>query len=141
MSEGCLDNLPFIVIGGGIGGTAAALALSRKGKRVLVLEQAVDLTEIGAGIQMPPNAFKAFDAIGVLEAVQQVAASAESLILGDMLTGAVVYQTPIGNAFIERFRLPLCFDASRRSASDPRLGLQGEQRHHTQDLYSRYGLS
>jgi len=103
MIEGRLDKLPFIVIGGGIGGTAAALALSRKGKRVLVLEQAVDLTEVGAGIQMPPNAFKAFDALGVLEAVQQVAAYPERLVLGDMLTGTVVYQTPIGDAFIERF--------------------------------------
>jgi 2-polyprenyl-6-methoxyphenol hydroxylase-like FAD-dependent oxidoreductase len=98
MIEGHLHNLPFIVIGGGIGGTAAALALSRKGKRVLVLEQAVDLTEIGAGIQMPPNAFKAFDALGVLKAVQQVAAYPERLVLGDMLTGTVVYQTPIGDA-------------------------------------------
>jgi salicylate hydroxylase len=103
MIEGRLHNLPFIVIGGGIGGTAAALALSRKGKRVLVLEQAVDLTEIGAGIQMPPNAFKAFDALGVLEQVQQVSAYPERLVLGDMLTGTVVYQTPIGDAFIERF--------------------------------------
>ena len=103
MGEGRLHDLPFIVIGGGIGGTAAALALSRKGKRVIVLEQAADLTEIGAGIQMPPNAFKAFDALGVLEAVQQVAAYPERLVLGDMLTGNVVYQTPIGDAFIERF--------------------------------------
>src|SRR5262249_38345034 len=103
MIEGHLHNLRFIVIGVGIGGNGGALALSRKGKRVLVLEQAVDLTEIGAGIQMPPNAFKAFDALGVLEAVQQVAAYPERLVLGDMLTGAVVYQTPIGDAFIERF--------------------------------------
>src|SRR5262245_38588937 len=102
MIEGRLHNLPFIVIGGGIGGTAAALALSRKGKRVLVLEQAVDLAEIGAGIQMPPNAFKAFNALGVLEAVQQVAAYPERLVLGDLLTGTVVYQAPIGDAFIER---------------------------------------
>ena len=48
MIEGRVHDLPFIVIGGGIGGTAAAVALSRKGKRVLVLEQAVDLTEIGS---------------------------------------------------------------------------------------------
>src|SRR5690242_2453274 len=103
MIEGRLHSLPFIVIGGGIGGTAAALALSRKGKHVLVLEQAADLTAIGAGIQMPPNAFKAFDALGILEAVQRVAAYPERLVLGDMLTGSVVYQTPIGAAFIERF--------------------------------------
>ncbi len=98
-----LEDLPFIVIGGGIGGVAVALGLSRKGKRVVVLEQAADLTEIGAGIQMPPNAFKAFAALGVLDAVQSVAAYPEHLILGDMLAGTVVYRAPIGEAFIERF--------------------------------------
>lgn len=103
MGPGRLGDLPFIIIGGGIGGAAAALALSRKGKRVVVLEQAADLTEIGAGIQMPPNAFKAFDALGVLEAVQSVAAYPERLILGDMLTGGIVYQTPIGDSFVQRF--------------------------------------
>lgn len=103
MSAGRPGELPFIIIGGGIGGTAAALALSRKGKRAVVLEQAADLTEIGAGIQMPPNAFKAFDALGVLGSVEAVAAYPEKLVLGDMQTGGVVYQAPIGEAFVERF--------------------------------------
>lgn len=94
---------PVIVVGGGIGGTATALALSRRGRRVIVLEQADDLTEVGAGIQMPPNAFKAFAALGVLDAVQRIAAYPERLVLGDMPSGRAVYQTAIDNAFVSRF--------------------------------------
>jgi 2-polyprenyl-6-methoxyphenol hydroxylase-like FAD-dependent oxidoreductase len=58
-------RLPVIVAGGGIGGVAAALALTRRGFDVTVLEQAAQLGEIGAGIQFGPNAFAALDALGV----------------------------------------------------------------------------
>ena len=61
------NNLPVLVAGGGIGGIAAALALVRRGFSVKVLEQAPQLGEIGAGIQLGPNAFAAFDALGIGE--------------------------------------------------------------------------
>ncbi len=57
----------MLVAGGGIGGLAAALALVRQGFTVKVLEQAATIGEIGAGIQHGPNAFHAFDALGVGE--------------------------------------------------------------------------
>ncbi len=57
----------IIVVGGGIGGLAASLALARQGFQVTVLEQAPEIGEIGAGIQLGPNAFSAFDALGVGE--------------------------------------------------------------------------
>lgn len=46
-----LDRIPFLVIGGGLGGLATALGLSRKGYPVHVLEKAHEFGEIGAGIQ------------------------------------------------------------------------------------------
>ena len=55
---------PFIIAGGGIGGLAAALGLAKAGKHSLVLEKAERLGEIGAGIQMAPNAFNCFDLLG-----------------------------------------------------------------------------
>ena len=59
------SSLPILIVGGGIGGLAAALAFVRQGFYVKVLEQAPEIGEIGAGIQLGPNAFHAFDALGV----------------------------------------------------------------------------
>jgi 2-polyprenyl-6-methoxyphenol hydroxylase-like FAD-dependent oxidoreductase len=63
--EATQTSLPVLVAGGGIGGLAAALALVRQGFAVKVLEQSPEIGEIGAGIQLGPNAFHAFDALGV----------------------------------------------------------------------------
>ena len=60
-------NPQVLVAGGGIGGIAAALALVRRGFKVKVLEQAPKLGEIGAGLQVGPNGFAAFDALGIGE--------------------------------------------------------------------------
>ena len=63
------NGLPILVAGGGIGGLAAAHALARKGFAVRVLEQAPEFREIGAGIQLGPNIFRALEKIGLKEAV------------------------------------------------------------------------
>ena len=68
------SNSQVLVAGGGIGGLAAALALVRRGFEVKVLEQAPQLGEIGAGIQLGPNAFAAFDALGIGEIARSRAA-------------------------------------------------------------------
>jgi salicylate hydroxylase len=60
---------PFLIAGGGIGGLAAACALARQGFPVRVLEQAPEFKEIGAGIQLGPNIFRALDKIGLRDAV------------------------------------------------------------------------
>ena len=53
------SRIPFLVIGGGIGGLTTALALSRKGYPVRLIERAAEFGEIGAGIQIAPNEFTA----------------------------------------------------------------------------------
>jgi 3-hydroxybenzoate 6-monooxygenase len=63
MATGHSDNT-IILVGGGIGGMAAALALSQAGYEVELVEQAPEIGEIGAGIQLGPNAFAAMDALG-----------------------------------------------------------------------------
>ena len=58
------NQAPVLVVGGGIGGLSTALALSRKGIPVQVLEQAPEFKEIGAGIQLGPNVFRMFEVLG-----------------------------------------------------------------------------
>jgi hypothetical protein len=59
-----------IIVGGGIAGLAAALALSGRGWQVEVLEHAPEFTEIGAGLALWPNGLRALDALGVGEHVR-----------------------------------------------------------------------
>jgi salicylate hydroxylase len=95
-----------IVIGGGIGGLAAALALARQGLKVQVLEQSRELGEIGAGIQLGPNAFHAFDALGIGDAARIRAVYVERLLMLDAVDGAEVASMPVGEAFRSRFGNP-----------------------------------
>src|SRR6185369_61186 len=83
-------KLPFLVAGGGIGGLAAALALSRRGYAVRVLEQSPEFKEIGAGIQLGPNVFRMFEHLGLTEAIKGLAAFPENLVMMDALTGEEV---------------------------------------------------
>ncbi len=97
---------PVVVVGGGIGGTSAALALAHKGIRVLLLEQAPELREAGVGIQMPPNAFKMFERLGVLDTMLKKAALPKNLIFMDAVTGGQILRIPVGEAFVGRFGHP-----------------------------------
>ena len=96
----------FIVVGGGIGGLAASLALVRQGFEVTVLEQAPEIGEIGAGIQLGPNAFAAFDALGVGEKARGRAVYVDEMIMHDAIDGALVGRIPTGEAFRKRFNNP-----------------------------------
>ena len=100
------ESLPILVAGGGIGGLAAALALSRQGARVKVLEQAADIGEIGAGIQLGPNAFSAFDALGIGERARARAVYTDRLVMMDAVDESEVASIPVGEAFRERFGNP-----------------------------------
>ena len=58
-------SLKVLIAGGGIGGMAAALSLLRRGYDVEVYEQAPELGEVGAGVQISPNGSRALDALGL----------------------------------------------------------------------------
>ena len=100
------QQLPVIVAGGGIGGLAAALSLVRQGFSVKVLEQAPAIGEIGAGIQLGPNAFHAFDALGIGEKARARAVYTDEMVMHDAVDGALVGRIPTGQAFRERFGNP-----------------------------------
>ncbi|WP_062790322.1 3-hydroxybenzoate 6-monooxygenase [Aquitalea pelogenes] len=100
------QSLPVIVAGGGIGGLAAALALVRQGFSVKVLEQAPEIGEIGAGIQLGPNAFHAFDALGIGEKARGRAVYTDEMVMHDAIDGALVGRIPTDAAFRQRFGNP-----------------------------------
>jgi len=100
------QSLPVIVAGGGIGGLAAALALVRQGFEVTVLEQAPEIGEIGAGIQLGPNAFHAFDALGVGEKARGRAVYTDYMVMHDAIDEYQVGKIPTDAAFIQRFGNP-----------------------------------
>ena len=100
------SELPVLVAGGGIGGLAAALALARQGLNVRVLEQSAQVEEIGAGIQLGPNAFAAFDALGVGEKARSRAVYTDEMVMHDALDETLVGRIPTGDRFRKRFGNP-----------------------------------
>ena len=100
------SELPVLVSGGGIGGLAAALALVRQGFKVQVFEQAPEIGEIGAGIQLGPNAFHAFDALGVGDKTRARAVYTDCMVMHDALDETLVGKIETGEAFRQRFGNP-----------------------------------
>jgi 2-polyprenyl-6-methoxyphenol hydroxylase-like FAD-dependent oxidoreductase len=97
---------PVVIAGGGIGGLASALALARKGFKSVVLEQAPQFGEIGAGIQIAPNAWHALDALGVGQLVKKEAVFIERLLMMDGVSGEKVIDIPLDKRFARRFANP-----------------------------------
>jgi 2-polyprenyl-6-methoxyphenol hydroxylase-like FAD-dependent oxidoreductase len=100
------DQKPVLIAGGGIGGLATAMGLAQKGIRSILLEKSSSLGEIGAGIQLGPNAFHAFDYLGVGEAARGMAVYIDQLRLMDALTAEEITHVDLGEAFRARFRNP-----------------------------------
>ncbi|MET8570670.1 FAD-dependent monooxygenase [Streptomyces sp. NPDC004783] len=96
----------ILVAGGGIGGLAAAIALADRAHRVTVLERRSDFTELGAGIQLAPNAFAALDRLGVGDGVRERAVFIDQLRLMDGTTDELVNAMPLTGGYRERFGNP-----------------------------------
>lgn len=95
--------MTVLVVGGGIGGLAAALGLTQAGHRVTVLESAPVFEEIGAGIQVGPNGFRMLDALGVGSVVRSRAVHVDELRLRCGISGRLVAHLLLDAGFTERF--------------------------------------
>lgn len=101
-----LKNGPILIAGAGIGGLAAALALLRKGFDVEVYEQAAQLREVGAGVQISPNGARALHELGVLEAVRDTACTTEGKVVRLWNTGQTWKLFDLGQRAVQRFGFP-----------------------------------
>jgi salicylate hydroxylase len=95
-----------LIAGGGIAGMAAALALARKGWRVTVCEQAAAPAEIGAGLQMSPNAINVLRMLDVFDAVAAKAFRPGAAVMRDGHSGRVIYHVALGAMSVARWGAP-----------------------------------
>ncbi|QGQ44054.1 FAD-dependent monooxygenase [Metabacillus sediminilitoris] len=95
-----------LVIGGGIGGVAAALASAEAGHKTTILEQAPVFGEIGAGIQMGPNAMAVLDRFGVADEIAKVAVFPQRLVLKDVYTAKELASLDLGDEFKAKYGFP-----------------------------------
>jgi salicylate hydroxylase len=100
------DGLPIAIAGGGLGGLTAALALSRRGFRVRLFERSEAFKEIGAGVQLGPNVFRALEKLGLADAVGRVAVFPDDLVMMDSISGEVAARIAVTGAFRQRFSYP-----------------------------------
>ncbi|WP_024921733.1 MULTISPECIES: alpha/beta hydrolase fold domain-containing protein [unclassified Afipia] len=96
-----------IIVGAGIAGMAAAIALHQKGVGVTVLEQASALKEIGAGIQLAANGSLVLRELGLEDAVAQKGVIPQSYEMRDIATGKLIYGSPLGAAGTKHWGAPL----------------------------------
>jgi salicylate hydroxylase len=101
-----IHRIPFLIIGGGIGGLATALALSKKGYPVHLVEKAHEFGEIGAGIQIAPNASRVLDDLGVLDEINKYAVYPRRLILVDALSDEHLTTLDFGENFLRAYTYP-----------------------------------
>jgi 3-hydroxybenzoate 6-monooxygenase len=103
MNTSC--DVDVLVVGGGIGGLANALALTRKGLRVRLLERAARFGEVGAGLQIAPNCTRILDSWGLLPEVLELGVQPRNLVMKDAVDGTVLTRLDLVDAR-ERYGAP-----------------------------------
>jgi salicylate hydroxylase len=108
----------IIIAGAGIAGLTLALALSEKGFQVQIFEKSATLAEIGAGLQLSPNATRLLDRLGVLERLKYSSVEPQAICLQDGTSGEKLLHLPIGKAAEERWGAPyiVCHRADLQNA-------------------------
>src|SRR6266481_2117345 len=93
------------IVGGGVGGLATALALERRGVEIVVCEQSPALNEIGAGLNLSPNALMALRVLGVEDQVIALGSESDFLVIRSWKSGRIISRMRRG-AFRQQFGAP-----------------------------------
>jgi salicylate hydroxylase len=97
---------PILIVGGGIAGLATALGLAKQGREAIVFEQTKAFEEIGAGLQLGPNAVRALQWLGAWDAVEPSCVAPAEILVGDGHSGKLLQHMILGAAFQARFGAP-----------------------------------
>ncbi len=95
-----------VIVGGGLGGLTAALALRQRGVDVVVLEQAAELGEIGAGIQTAPNASRILIRLGLRKKLEAIRTEPQDQVRRRWRDGSIIASKPLGLAVQEAYGAP-----------------------------------
>ena len=101
-----MADSPFLIAGGGIAGLAAGLGLARIGRPSHIFEKAPSFDEIGAGLQLGPNAVRALQYLGAWDAVVPYCVAPAEIHLRDGLSGNILQRLPLGEEFEKQFGAP-----------------------------------
>lgn len=101
-----MQSQQIVVSGAGIAGLTAAIALSKLGFDVRVYERSAVLDEVGAGLQLSPNATRILDRLGVLDIVRPSAVQPQAVVLRDAKTLRERARVPLGAAAEQRWNAP-----------------------------------
>jgi salicylate hydroxylase len=91
------------IIGGGLGGLASCLALHQRGIEAVVYEQTAELSEIGAGLNMSPNALKALRALGIEDEAIAIGFQPDDQVIRSWRSGRVIARQQRGGNIADRF--------------------------------------
>ena len=101
-----VSRIPLLIVGGGLGGLTAALALSRHGIASHVAEKSSQFGEIGAGLQIAPNASRILHGLGAMDEVRKTAVFPARMVFLDAVTGEPIRSFDLGKPFHERYGHP-----------------------------------
>ncbi|GHJ25979.1 MULTISPECIES: FAD-dependent oxidoreductase [Streptomyces] len=100
------QSLDVVIVGGGLGGMTAALALRQRGHQVTVLEQAPRFGEIGAGIQTAPNASRVLLGLGLRRQLEAIRTEPQDQVRRRWKDGSVIGLTQLGDYCKQRYNAP-----------------------------------
>jgi salicylate hydroxylase len=98
--------LRVAVVGAGVGGLTAAIALQARGFQVQVYDQVRELSEIGAGVSLGGNGMRVLDALGLGRPTRSASANLQRITFHHWKSGDIAYEHPMGDWYDERFGGP-----------------------------------